>query len=468
MIFAGKSFNYDSNPYFVDRSLTMALKTEKYDIWRRKQVEKYFDIQKTLKPGETIKPLNPVILKVLDTPEPYDPRKAYVWDKSINYNDVYDKIDTSKNHQPFDRICGEMFDFYFSKMVGSQRFEDDMGDSLGKVEVLKLTKSETAKALHEKKKAANDRELNLKKNISQATKGEKFKKELSTLEKLKSMSEDEWIMCILRLFKTIPLLISAIDLDVKRIAYNSGRYNAMHVTTITQMETILQLNDKKEMLLNMYVLNKLLAGLCLTYEERMVFLCVMQRSMGSDKITSQKLRTAYRTRRRLLRRFREFLLKRGYDAGWFYDHFSFLPCVHYYILNHKEGEDKRLKELNMDAQEYKNNGVDVLDFLGDDANVEGDPVYNEHPEILKKMRKQERQTKNLKLKKAGVNPVLAKRNEARNFAYRFNAAREFDGFMNKLPKERREELLDILGSRTTESVLKRCAEQAEDYRASEM
>ena len=151
-----------------------------------------------------------------------------------------------------------------------------------------------------------------------------------TQEKLKAFTLEEWVVMVCRLFDAMPSLINLMDLDIRRIAYTSPVLTAKGMTTIHQLEMMLESKERKEQYLNIYVLNQDFAELLKNDEERKVFRYVLQGSPGKiKKKNGQKLRTAYRIRRNILNRLKEFCISHGFSQDWFYDHFSCLPPVLY-------------------------------------------------------------------------------------------------------------------------------------------
>ena len=187
------------------------------------------------------------------------------------------------------------------------------------------------------------------KNYIAPSEGVKARDASALSARLKNFSLEIWILMVCRIYKSIPNLIALIDLDVKRIAYNSPRLSERGMSTIKQLESLQKMVDRKEQYLNLYVLNKLFAGMLENEMEREVFLIVFQRSKDMRQLESQKLRTAYRVRRNILKRFKEFCLTKGYDANWFYNHFSGLSPVRYFAEVHDN--DKRLEELRLGSGE---------------------------------------------------------------------------------------------------------------------
>lgn len=463
MIYTGIPQNYDGYPNFTDRSTTMALRREKFDVWKRKRAK-----EKWLKEKQEIEERNKQKLKrgepkenleaIPDPPiEPDDPRNHYEWDENDGIGE-----EGKGETQTLKQIFGKMFDYVYSGDVCSYKFEDRYSKTFPRLEVMKLSRGECGKKMAKRaEESTRENENRIKNKLKENPNS--LPKTVASCQKIKDMSVDEWILCVINLFKSIPPLVTLIDLDVKRIAFNSGRYNVKHCSTISQIETILRLKEQKEMLLNIYVLNKFFAGLTLNYQERMVFLCVMQKSLPAEKITSQKLRTAYRTRRVMLRRFREFCLRRGYTAEWFYNHFAFLPCVKYYVENTKAKEDKHLKELEMEKNEHKNLGVDPLAFLGDENNIEGEPAFHKNLNKKKALNKEKRRSRNLWAEESGVGIDKVKRNEAKSFAYRLSSATEFDRLVANLSPEKQARVEKSISARHSSSVLSDYMQEVEDY-----
>lgn len=175
-------------------------------------------------------------------------------------------------------------------------------------------------------------------------------KKKDVLNYLKNYPIDEWILLITRLYKALTNLLKLIDLQVESIVVNSNRLQEKGIGTIQQLEELILYQDYKVELLNAYCLNKMWAGLLEDDYEREIFLVVLQRKKQVRQIESQKLRTAYRKRREIVKRFREFCIIHGLDREWFYEHFAFLPIVQYYAEHHDY--DKRIAEMRMNAPEY--------------------------------------------------------------------------------------------------------------------
>ena len=167
-------------------------------------------------------------------------------------------------------------------------------------------------------------------------------------EKLKNTSLEVWIAMVCRVYKSLESMISALDIDFKRIVFNSARLSERGMTTIKQLEHLAQIRAVKDQYMNLYVLNKMWANLLKTRDERLVFLVVLQRAVKTNKLTSQKLRTAYRIRRNIIKRFKEFCLVKGYDQEWFFEHFCEIPAIRYFAEHHDT--EKRIEEIRLNGE----------------------------------------------------------------------------------------------------------------------
>ena len=153
---------------------------------------------------------------------------------------------------------------------------------------------------------------------------------------LKNYSLEEWVVLTCRLFDAMPSMINLMDIDIKRIAYTSPVLSAKGMSTIKQLEILMQSKERKEQYLNIYVLNQMFVGLLKNDEERKVFRYVLQGTTGSiKKRYGDRLRTAYRIRKNIINRCKEYCLSMGYDEDWFYCHFADLPPVHYVVEEEK-------------------------------------------------------------------------------------------------------------------------------------
>lgn len=216
--------------------------------------------------------------------------------------------------------------------------EINYSDSLKNTDVIKKSQRE-AENRESLLKAYLDevKELKLKRG--------KMKKRMPAIEKLRNFSVDEWIVLATRVYRAIPNLLKLIDLDVSNIVANSNKLSERGMGTIKQLEELIILKDQKVELLNLYCLNQIFAGLLTTDNEREIFLVCMQRKKHMSQLESQKLRTAYRKRREILKRFREYAIVHGMDRAWFFEHFAFLPVVKYYADRHDL--IKKTEELNL-------------------------------------------------------------------------------------------------------------------------
>lgn len=224
----------------------------------------------------------------------------------------------------------------FVKSISCEKLEEVNFNSLMKCDVQKTAGAPISEDLSKKKVIENTETVD--------------NQPKSVTDRIKDFSLEVWILMACRVFKSIPNLIALLDLDVKRIAFNSPRLSERGVSTIRQLEALTQYAERKEQYLNLYVLNKIFAGLLKSPLEREVFLIVFQRSKDIKQLESQKLRTAYRIRRTMLKRFKEFCLSRGYDKEWFFEHFGNLPPIRYFAEHH--GTEKRLEELRLAGGDF--------------------------------------------------------------------------------------------------------------------
>lgn len=248
-------------------------------------------------------------------------------------------------------ISGEKACFVHS--IGSQTIERTYSECLKNPACFYRASAELSAEEQEKVKNEYDEDARIcrenRKNLP---------KKRDTLEYLKNYPVDEWILLVTRLYKALTNLLKLIDLEVESIVVNSPRLAERGQSTIKQLEELIQYRDYKIELINVYCLNKIFAGLLENDYEREIFLVVMQRKKQLKQIESQKLRTAYRKRREILKRLREYCIVHGMDRNWFYEHFAWLPIVQYYAENHDY--DKRIAELNMTAaprSDYKRRAV---------------------------------------------------------------------------------------------------------------
>lgn len=159
-------------------------------------------------------------------------------------------------------------------------------------------------------------------------------KNASAITKLKNFTIDEWIILLVKMYRAVPNLLKLVDLDVDNIIINSARLSDRGMGTIKQLEELISLKDQKIELLNVYALNQIFAGLLESPEDQEIFLAVMQKRKKLSGIESQKLRTAYRRQRNIIKKFREYAIVHGMDRFWFFEHFSVLPIVRYYAKRH--------------------------------------------------------------------------------------------------------------------------------------
>ena len=162
-------------------------------------------------------------------------------------------------------------------------------------------------------------------------------------EVMRSMKLEHWIVLITMMFKGIPKLVEIIDNDVKRIAFCSSELASKGYTTIQQVDMLVNYEERKSEYINAYVLNQMFASLMKTEMERDVFVCMLQKLEDVKKIKSQKLRTAYRHRRLVMKKCVEYCKANGFNEVWFYGHFAKLPAVQYYVETQPVA--KRVKEL---------------------------------------------------------------------------------------------------------------------------
>lgn len=146
---------------------------------------------------------------------------------------------------------------------------------------------------------------------------------------LQDMGLEEWVMVVCGLFRAMPTLIKLEDLDVINMAVSGPVLSAKGMTTIEQLEIMLQAKERKEQYLNIYVLNKMFAKLLKNDDEREVFkyLFLRPEKGSARKRFGSKLRNAYRIKSKLLSRFKGMCEEKGYGAVWFYYHFAELPPV---------------------------------------------------------------------------------------------------------------------------------------------
>jgi len=150
--------------------------------------------------------------------------------------------------------------------------------------------------------------------------------------KLKAFTLEDWIKVVCRLFDAMPSMINLMDIDIKRIAYTSPVLSAKGMSTLKQLEMLLQSKERKEQYLNIYVLNQMFIERLKNDEERKIFRHVLQAAPGSiKKRYGDKLRKAYRLRKNIINRCKEYCYSMGYDEDWFYGHFAQLPPVLYLI-----------------------------------------------------------------------------------------------------------------------------------------
>ena len=247
-----------------------------------------------------------------------------------------------KDAESIATILGDNANLAFAETVGSHKFEYIERKNLYNTEVLAMPDSPRALRQAELRKEHTKKVESLEKEGYYLTSGPKA---IGTRQVLKDYKVEEWVYLCCSLGAGVPSMVAAIDCTINRIAYEKNRYQERNVNLVHLMDTMMELMEHKEMLLNIYVLNKIFAGLVKTKEEQEVFLCVIQKSKPSNTIDGAKLRTAYRTRRNLIRRFREWCLVRGYTSEWFYDHFADVPAVRYACEN--VDIKKRVAELDV-------------------------------------------------------------------------------------------------------------------------
>ena len=242
--------------YFKDKSTTMLLPMEKFEKWmqkntRRKLLEKKAVLERKIE-ERTQKGLNTSVqrkkLREIVIPEvgDDDPRLHWEYDKDDP------KFATDKDRQSFSDIFGSK-NTWFVEGIGNLRFDKENKNALVGVEVLKFVDGEEAQ---KKRLGRHDKRIEKEENELKKHKLNPQKINIEVTKKAKAMTLDEWIILSCMLFRGIPSLVTALDMDIKRIAFNSGRYLQKGCSTVCQLESIIEMKEQKEMLLNIYVLNK--------------------------------------------------------------------------------------------------------------------------------------------------------------------------------------------------------------------
>lgn len=166
-------------------------------------------------------------------------------------------------------------------------------------------------------------------------------------QEMKDFDEDTWVVIVCRMAKAIPTLVELTDIEIKKLVYSSPQLSERGFSVVRQMEAILDAEYKKEQYLNILVLNKQFEGLIETKMEEQVFRCVLQRVKTIKAIESQKVRTAYRVKKNLINRLKNYCIKNGWDKNWFFEHFGELPPVKYCVKmdEKKQGFKDEYREI---------------------------------------------------------------------------------------------------------------------------
>lgn len=220
----------------------------------------------------------------------------------------------------------------FFDLIGNQCFDCDQTESIKACEVYKNPNGDEAKKVY-----ACVIESTLQREKIEAARAKKYPactsyaKKAALTEKLKSLSLARWIEVCCSVHQTIMASVVAIDLNIKKIAEGSGKYRLEGLSTIAQLEKVLELKEQKEMLINIYMLNSFFAALLKSEDEQDIFAAFFLKMDDIVEASDAKLRSLYRGKRRVMKRLKEFCLRRGYNEEWFFYHFAYVPSVRYAV-----------------------------------------------------------------------------------------------------------------------------------------
>lgn len=146
---------------------------------------------------------------------------------------------------------------------------------------------------------------------------------------LGKFSVEQWIETVCRYYRALPTLINLENVEINGRVMVSPKMSSYGVSAIKQLEKIVEIQSRKEQYLNMYALNKQFENLCINPKEVGIFKCLFQRCRCAREKYGTKIRTAYRTKEKMMSRFVSYCEMKGYSSPWFYSHFASLPVVCY-------------------------------------------------------------------------------------------------------------------------------------------